>query len=361
MAILIVEHLGTLQGASLSGRVLIGRRESNHVVVDHPDVSRIHAWIDTADRNFCLTDAGSRTGTFVNGIRVAGKVNLHHGDQIGVGPAKLIFRADGSLPAGVSQLDFREAAAAAAAQKTDGGILFDCPCGAPLWIASQFAGRNGKCRFCGSIVRVPEASGAVAERVEIADARQGNLFDDATLTATRSTTSTATQFCGVCQSSIEPGESTTICPDCGLTFHRDSWRENFGCSAYGCSQVNVLRPPIPTAAAGGDDAGESLAVSQQQEQEAIAEAKAAKKIPTEFALLGASVLGLLVGAFTFGVPALASLVATFTYMKKRRGQRVPPVVLSAAAISVVGVVLGVTVSYIWWLRDAAPAANVLNV
>jgi hypothetical protein len=360
MAILIVEHRGTLQGASLNGRVLIGRRESNHVVVDHPDVSRIHAWIDTADRNFCLTDAGSRTGTFVNGERVAGKVNLHHGDQIGVGPAKLIFRADGSLPSGVSQLDFRDERAAAAAQKAEDGILFDCPCGATLWIASQFAGRNGKCRFCGSIVRVPAQSGAVAEKVELEDARQGKLFDDATLGATKkATTATETQFCGVCQSGIEPGESTTTCPDCGLTFHRDCWRENFGCSAYGCSQVNILLPPVATEAAEAHNAADSLAVSHDDEQLALAEAKAVKKIPTEFALLGASVLGLLIGAFTFGVPALASLVGALVYMKKRRGQRVPPAVFAAAAISILGVVLGVAVSYIFYVP--APAANVLNV
>src|SRR5690349_14994873 len=106
MAILIVEHNGTVEGASLSGRVLIGRRGSNHVVVDDPAVSRIHAWIDTANDDFTLTDAGSRSGTFVNGERVEAKVALSHGDRITVGPASLIFRSDGSLPAGVSQLDF---------------------------------------------------------------------------------------------------------------------------------------------------------------------------------------------------------------------------------------------------------------
>src|SRR5687768_262066 len=112
MAILIVEHNGTLEGASLSGRILIGRRASNHVVIDDPAVSRIHAWIDTAGRQFCVTDAGSRTGTFVNGQRVAGgRVPLRHGDRITVGPASLTFRADATLPAGVSQLNFAERAA----------------------------------------------------------------------------------------------------------------------------------------------------------------------------------------------------------------------------------------------------------
>src|SRR5687768_1176435 len=102
MAILIVEHKGTVEGASLSGRVLIGRRANNHVVVSDPAVSRIHAWIDTAGQQYCLTDAGSRTGTFVNGQRVANRVALRHGDRINIGPASLTFRTDTSLPAGVS-------------------------------------------------------------------------------------------------------------------------------------------------------------------------------------------------------------------------------------------------------------------
>src|SRR5688572_6532845 len=174
MAILIVEHNGTVEGASLSGRVLIGRRPSNHVVVDDPAVSRIHAWIDTTDRQFCITDAGSRTGTFVNGQRVeGGKLALRHGDRITVGPASLIFRADASLPAGVSQLNFGERPAGAGANapdprhrdspkpEADGGILFDCPsCRSPLWIAAEYGGRMGKCRFCGTVMRVPNRAGA---------------------------------------------------------------------------------------------------------------------------------------------------------------------------------------------------------
>ncbi len=89
MAILIVEHHGNVEGASLSGRVLIGRRTSNHVVVDDPAVSRIHAWIDTADQKFCITDAGSRTGTFVNGQRVT-RATLKEGNRLGVGRVELI-------------------------------------------------------------------------------------------------------------------------------------------------------------------------------------------------------------------------------------------------------------------------------
>ena len=343
MAILIVEHNGTLEGASLSGRVLIGRRASNHVVVSDPAVSRIHAWIDTTGRQFCLTDAGSRTGTFVNGQRVANKVALRHGDRINIGPASLIFRTDSSLPAGVSQLDFGKRATNAA----DGGILFDCTCGAPLWISTALAGRMGKCRFCGTVVQVPHREHVVAT-------------DDFVTKPTppapaASVIAAPAEACGACQSPIDATEQTTTCPSCGLTFHADCWAENYGCSAYGCAQVNALLPKTEIAEAAPTD--DSLP------QGPIAtEAAHETKLPKEYALLGGSVVGLLLGAFTFGVPALVALIAVLMHLKRRRGRRgIPRVVFAAAALAVVGVVVGVFISYIWWLKDVTAANDVLDV
>ncbi len=48
--------------------------------------------------------------------------------------------------------------------------------------------------------------------------------------------------CGVCHSSITQFDEITVCPSCGLTFHRDCWQENHGCSAYGCPHVGALTP-----------------------------------------------------------------------------------------------------------------------
>ena len=347
MAILIVEHNGTVEGASLNGRVLIGRRANNHVVVSDPGVSRIHAWIDTAGQQFCLTDAGSRTGTFVNGQRVQSRVALRHGDRINIGPASLTFRTDTSLPAGVSQLDFNGRADRAAAG-ADGGILFDCTCGAPLWISTAFAGRTGKCRFCGAIVKVPQREHVVATDDFVAAATP-------TAAPAPSVKAAPAEACGACQSPIDPTEQTTTCPSCSLTFHADCWAENYGCSAYGCAQVNVLLPKTEIAEAAPTD--DSLPKSQ-----IATEAANETKLPKEYALLGGSVMGLLLGAFTFGVPALISLVAVLTYLKRRRGRRgIPRVVFAAAALAAVGVVVGLFVSYIWWLKDVMPTNDVLDV
>lgn len=348
MAILIVEHNGTVEGASLSGRVLIGRRSSNHVVVNHPDVSRIHAWIDTAGRQFCVTDAGSRTGTFVNGRRVTAKAPLEHGDRITLGPAALTFRADTSLPTGVSQLEL-------APRAPDGdGLLFDCTCGAPLWAPSAFAGKTGQCRFCDAVVDVPgqsAAAPAAAKRVVTLPA--GAALVAAPAPGRTIVASIATDTCGACQSTIAVGEQFTTCPACRLTLHADCWAENYGCSAYGCSQVNILLPasenPLAKTAPAGDTAEAQaeggMAPGDDDVEAGEAEAEA---VPPEYLLLAGSVVGLLAGALTFGVPSLLALAAALAFVR-RGGVRHRGVAWGAMLLALFGVGVGVVVSCVWWL------------
>jgi hypothetical protein len=329
MAILLIEHNGDILGSALKGRVLIGRRTGNHVIVDDPAVSRIHAWIDTADQRFCVTDAGSRTGTFVNGKRLQGKADLQDGDRIQVGPARLTFRANGGLPAGVSQLDFsrHDALADAGSRVVDGGVLFECSnCRAPLWIPSIHAGRLGKCRFCAAVVRIPKPTTVEAHA--------------------RGASRASLVACGVCQSPIHPGEHTTTCPDCALTFHADCWKENYGCAAYGCSQVNVLSPQTTVEVLDDDTLGSPLAVSQTDAPD-----EPPGGVAPEHALLAGSVLGTLLGALTFGVPALFALVACVLHMKRARERRA--IVFAAMALSAVGLLGGAAFSYYWWLRRGA--------
>jgi ubiquitin-protein ligase len=247
MPILIVEHNGMVEGAGLSGRALIGRRASDHIVVDDPDGSRIHAWIDTAGGQFCVTDAGSRTGTFVIAQHVTATVPQRHGDRIRAGPAVLTFRADASRPAGVSQLDFGRQRPA----DGEAGVSLRCACGAPLWAPAAFAGRTAECRACGDTVEVPArmshaVSGAHGVAgVAVADHATGRaplatMASPAQPVAARRTAPAAT--CGACQSAIGDDEALATCPPCGLTFRADCWAGNYGCSAYGSSRVNALLP-----------------------------------------------------------------------------------------------------------------------
>jgi hypothetical protein len=299
-----------------------------------------------------------------------------------VGPASLTFRADASLPAGVSQLDFSRRAhdRGAAAVAADGGVLFDCACGAPLWIDAAYAGRLGKCKYCGTVAPRPQAAGPA--RLPAAEGSPPRLT--ATSTASAATALPATAFavtatatatapqpparaatgaappgaaagtCGACQSAIDAEESSTACPSCGLTFHADCWAENYGCSAYGCSMVNALLPPPASDAPrpGRRRLRPAHSFARPRRRSGRSGRRPSPRVPAEHALLAGAVAGVLVGALTFGVPALVALVATLLYLRRRRGRgdaRARRIALAAAVLAGVGVMAGVAVSYVWWV------------
>lgn len=55
---------------------------------------------------------------------------------------------------------------------------------------------------------------------------------------------TAGKSCSICQTTIIAGEQAVRCPHCELPFHQECWKENKGCSAYGCKGAP---PTVKTA------------------------------------------------------------------------------------------------------------------
>src|ERR1700676_1129277 len=78
-----------------SGAVSIGRDASNEVCIEDASVSPHHCQIVSENGQYLLTDLGSASGTFVNGIPVARRV-LAAGDQIAVGISLLTFQLEGA-------------------------------------------------------------------------------------------------------------------------------------------------------------------------------------------------------------------------------------------------------------------------
>ncbi len=169
----------------------------------------------------------------------------------------------------------------------------------------------------------------------------------------------ATQTCSVCQTEIAARESMTTCPSCGLTFHTECWEENRGCSAYGCPQVGALAKP-------GEEQVKEAEPAEVQEQAAttlgggISDEEPAG-FPWEFLFLATSVLGVLMGAFAYGVPAAIAAVGTVTYLlgfketRKRRG-----VLVVALLVCVAGAALGLWFSYRWYHGWPPPVARWLG-
>ena len=72
--------------------VHIGRKSTNHIVLDEKNVSRSHAKILEKEEQYLIRDAGSTGGTKVNGVPVEEK-DIHTGDIIEIGSFQLHFNS----------------------------------------------------------------------------------------------------------------------------------------------------------------------------------------------------------------------------------------------------------------------------
>jgi len=73
------------------GTHFIGRDPDAAVWIESSVVSRRHAHLVVHGQGVTLEDLGSHNGTFVNGERLAAARPLAHGDEIRIGPARLIL------------------------------------------------------------------------------------------------------------------------------------------------------------------------------------------------------------------------------------------------------------------------------
>ena len=74
------------------GDHIAGREPGVSIRLDSPRVSRHHARVSAHGRTVSVEDLGSKNGTFVRGVRIHGPTVLKAGDDIQIGPTKLILR-----------------------------------------------------------------------------------------------------------------------------------------------------------------------------------------------------------------------------------------------------------------------------
>jgi len=81
------------------GEHTVGREPGVAIRLDSPKVSRHHARVVAQGREVSVEDLGSKNGTFVRGVRIESRTLLVAGDEIQIGPVKLIFRVDEGMGA----------------------------------------------------------------------------------------------------------------------------------------------------------------------------------------------------------------------------------------------------------------------
>lgn len=90
-----VEQGGRRRTARLPRSALIGRGANADLVVNDPQVSRLHARLELRDGVVHLEDLGSLNGTGRNGQRLNGVTQLDPGDRLRIGSATITFRGVG--------------------------------------------------------------------------------------------------------------------------------------------------------------------------------------------------------------------------------------------------------------------------
>ncbi|PZR56961.1 MAG: hypothetical protein DLM50_07285 [Candidatus Meridianibacter frigidus] len=74
---------------ALTGPVTIGRSRQSDIVLADPRISRQHARVELQPAGPVLRDLGSTNGTFVDGRRLNGTLQLHSGMVVGIGNTML--------------------------------------------------------------------------------------------------------------------------------------------------------------------------------------------------------------------------------------------------------------------------------
>jgi sigma-B regulation protein RsbU (phosphoserine phosphatase) len=72
-------------------QVCLGRAAENDIPVPDAFCSSKHAIIYPTETGFAIRDGGSKNGTFVNGKKIAGAVELKEGDEILLGSVRILF------------------------------------------------------------------------------------------------------------------------------------------------------------------------------------------------------------------------------------------------------------------------------
>jgi pSer/pThr/pTyr-binding forkhead associated (FHA) protein len=100
-ALLVKQGTGAGSAYPVEHDLVVGRDASADLVLDDSGVSRAHARVRSVNGRVVIEDLDSSNGTFVNGERISGRVDLRPGDEVQLGDTVLELSGFGAAPARV--------------------------------------------------------------------------------------------------------------------------------------------------------------------------------------------------------------------------------------------------------------------
>jgi hypothetical protein len=209
-------------------------------------------------------------------------------------------------------------------------FTFSCDCGARLRARLVIVGRKARCKTCGRMITIPKPRESHRHGTLEGNGSKGGAI-------------AVDELCSICQNPIESDEPKTICGKCGLPFHEECWRENLGCSAYGCPNVSALKTgpdiritvPLPLPLAN------RAAVVPVYPPLAAPPPTVEEGIPWEFVLLAASVFATILGMFMYGLPAIVVAVINKQYLARATRRPNMAVVIVCFILCGIGFLVGI--------------------
>jgi hypothetical protein len=230
-------------------------------------------------------------------------------------------------------------------------MRLQCNCGARIRVPHEAAGRWFQCPKCQTFLRaglaeaksppsvqasapIPVRSQPERSAPQQTPPRLSSPVQSAPHVPLAPTTP-AIHLCSICQCCVESGDAITRCEICKLPYHSECWDANFGCAAYGCSQVGALKKEPDIRIASFTPVREP---ARRRRQSVPDEA-----VPAEHIAVAVSVLCFLLGLIAFGVPSLLSGVYSIYLLLRSQRCRHVGLVIAALMVSVLGLVAGIVI------------------
>ena len=216
-------------------------------------------------------------------------------------------------------------------------FTFSCECGATLRARLSIVGRKAKCKTCGRIITIPKPREAYTFGTPDGNRQRLEGWGDCR---------------GRVVQHLPDADRVGRAEDClqqvWPPFHEECWRENLGCSAYGCPNVDALKggpdihienpPPLPLPPPPAEDDipwGNIIIDPPPLPPDGM---------PWEFVLLAASVFATILGAFMCGLPTIVVAVINGIYLAKTTRRPNMAAVVTCFVVCGIGILVDLVVS-----------------